>query len=531
MSGSQPVDASKVRWSEGSSDLLLGASVTYRDAGKEYEGIVQVVGEEELTRRRIYAVEFTEKFGLSSTMRLLTFAEVQALNPQFQASNQKRWEFREARRTLLRYLTKLTLQGLGESEAAPGGYPWPHLGDEGKIPGFFENLNQQLRMFAAPMLDDARASLQQSLQTMPMSSYWKVYMIPRGLSKTDCKRLARGLPDSRMDDQCRYFSVDKMEGESRNPKNSWLPFSTVLLVQCEVSRSVGFMLLMACAYARHCQASHIVSGSYTETMMGPTLPGAQTPACCPADVQVSDWGKDACPICASDFHLDRRSAVSCDCGGLKVHSCCARYAERQSPLDAVLTCQLCSEMVAEPRTDSADHRTWAMFVMDSVMAPLRQASVLETPKDHLPCFWSKDISGSPFSPELDVNEILPEITREQHKSLKSVRKGPITSKSEMDDQESSTNRHLKELNSSQREACKEALILDSGVVLVQGPPGTGKTKTIASLILACAANRQRVLTCGPTNVAAMETAMRTEQMVPGRIPIFNHGVIDVNRCS
>ena len=27
-------------------------------------------------------------------------------------------------------------------------------------------------MFAAPMLDDARASLQQSLQTMPMSSYW-----------------------------------------------------------------------------------------------------------------------------------------------------------------------------------------------------------------------------------------------------------------------------------------------------------------------------------------------------------------------
>jgi len=35
--------------------------------------------------------------------------------------------------------------------------------------------------------------------------------------------------------------------------------------------------------------------------------------------------------------------------GLKVHSCCARYAERQSPLDAVLTCQLCSEMVAEPR--------------------------------------------------------------------------------------------------------------------------------------------------------------------------------------
>ena len=34
----------------------------------------------------------------------------------------------------------------------------------------------------------------------------------------------------------------------------------------------------------------------------------------------------------------------------------------------------------------------------------------------------QDISGSPFSPELDVNEILPEVTREQHKSLKSVRR-------------------------------------------------------------------------------------------------------------
>ena len=27
-------------------------------------------------------------------------------------------------------------RGLGESEAAPGGYPWPHL--DGKIPGFFD---------------------------------------------------------------------------------------------------------------------------------------------------------------------------------------------------------------------------------------------------------------------------------------------------------------------------------------------------------------------------------------------------------
>ena len=70
--------------------------------------------------------------------------------------------------------------------------------------------------------------------------------------------------------------------------------------------------------------------------------------------------------------------------------------------------------------------------------------------------------------------------------------------------------------------------------------GTGKTKTITSLILACAANGslawlgfwamewayvtqsqpspitfqgQRVLTCGPTNVAALEIAQRTWQMV------------------
>eukprot|EP00435_Cladocopium_sp_Y103_P031084 s577_g7.t2 len=160
----------------------------------------------------------------------------------------------------------------------------------------------------------------------------------------------------------------------------------------------------------------------------------------------------------------------------------------------------------------------------SIFAVL-EASVLETPKDHLPCFWSKDISGSPFSPELDVNEILPDITREQQKALKSVRKGPITSRYEMDNQESDTNQFLKELNNSQREACKEALEKESGVVLVQGPPGTGKTKTIASLIMACAANRQRVLTCGPTNVAAMETAVRTEQMVQSRGGMFRRAQI------
>ena len=40
---------------------------------------------------------------------------------------------------------------------------------------------------------------------------------------------------------------------------------------------------------------------------------------------------------------------------------------------------------------------------------------------------SQDISGSPFSPELDVNDILPDVTREQHKALKSVRRrwGPV----------------------------------------------------------------------------------------------------------
>eukprot|EP00435_Cladocopium_sp_Y103_P031348 s577_g7.t3 len=310
-------------------------------------------------KKMIYAVNFrdiADKSG-QSYMRLLPFADLQALNPQLMAppaphetwadraraapaaSNlKKQWEFREARRSLLRYLTQLTLEGLSESEAAPGGYVWPNLGDEGKIPGFFENLNQQLRMFAAPMLDDARASMQQSLQTMPMSSYWKVHMIARGLNTADREHLARGLPDGRLDDKCRYFRVGAMEGESRNPKNSWLPFSTVLLVQCEVPRDKKAL---------------------------PSVPHR-------FGVQVLDWGKDACPICASDFYLDRRSAVSCYCGGLKVHSCCARYAARQSPLDAALTCQLCDEMVDEPRTDCADHRTWAMFVMDSVMAPLRQ---------------------------------------------------------------------------------------------------------------------------------------------------------------
>ena len=72
---------------------------------------------------------------------------------------------------------------------------------------------------------------------------------------------------------------------------------------------------------------------------------------------------------------------------------------------------------------------------------------------------------------------------------------------------------LVDLNGSQRRACHEALQVDTGVVLVQGPPGTGKTKTIASLILACGLKGQRVLTCGPTNVAALETAQRTWQLI------------------
>eukprot|EP00434_Breviolum_minutum_P010621 symbB.v1.2.009370.t1/scaffold592.1/size209785/11 len=143
---------------------------------------------------------------------------------------------------LLRYLAGLSLERLADADAAPGGYEWPQLSDN-KIPRFFESLNQQLRLFAAPMLDDARASVQQAFQTMSVNSSWRVKMLPRGLCKQDRRehacwdafdRLLRALPDRRIDDRCRYFSINVFEGENRSTKNSWLPYSTVLLVQLPI---------------------------------------------------------------------------------------------------------------------------------------------------------------------------------------------------------------------------------------------------------------------------------------------------------
>jgi len=64
-------------------------------------------------------------------------------------------------------------------------------------------------------------------------------------------------------------------------------------------------------------------------------------------------------------------------------------------------------------------------------------------------------------------------------------------------------------------------------VLVQGPPGTGKTKTITSLIFACAANGARVLTCGPTNVAACEIAKRAWEMAEDKTLNFGLRVAEL----
>lgn len=54
-----------------------------------------------------------------------------------------------------------------------------------------------------------------------------------------------------------------------------------------------------------------------------------------------------------------------------------------------------------------------------------QATVLETPKDHEPPFWSQHISGNPYTPALDPEEHLPPMTELQRKSCRNGRPKPI----------------------------------------------------------------------------------------------------------
>ncbi|CAJ1365735.1 unnamed protein product [Effrenium voratum] len=226
-----------------------------------------------------------------------------------------------------------------------------------------------------------------------------------------------------------------------------------------------------------------------------------------------DLGNRACPMCTATFELDTRPVVFCPCRRTVLHSACA--ASAQGPLRPGLQCSFCMQEVETPTRHSAgEHISWAIFVMDSVMAPLRQAVVLENPRDHEVPFWSQAISGTPYSDALDPNEVLPPVSEQQRQGTR-PRRGPIALQRDLQE-DSATSRVLSDLNDSQRQACTQALSLEQGVVLVQGPPGTGKTKTIASLVVACAANSARVLTCGPTNVAAMEIAKRTWDMVEQR---------------
>eukprot|EP00439_Symbiodinium_sp_Y106_P065700 s2_g10.t1 len=53
----------------------------------------------------------------------------------------------------------------------PAGFSWPT--DE-TLPNYFSSLDVQLSMFAAPLLDDARASAYQSFSQVNVSTAWQL---------------------------------------------------------------------------------------------------------------------------------------------------------------------------------------------------------------------------------------------------------------------------------------------------------------------------------------------------------------------
>ncbi|KAJ3068917.1 hypothetical protein HDU98_007996 [Podochytrium sp. JEL0797] len=65
----------------------------------------------------------------------------------------------------------------------------------------------------------------------------------------------------------------------------------------------------------------------------------------------------------------------------------------------------------------------------------------------------------------------------------------------------------KALNASQQLAIKHCLAATS-VALIHGPPGTGKTETVIELVRQLVAAKQRVLLCGPSNIAVDTLASR-----------------------
>ncbi|CCD23685.1 ATP-dependent 5'-3' DNA helicase HCS1 NDAI_0C00240 [Naumovozyma dairenensis CBS 421] len=75
--------------------------------------------------------------------------------------------------------------------------------------------------------------------------------------------------------------------------------------------------------------------------------------------------------------------------------------------------------------------------------------------------------------------------------------------------------HNENLNQSQREAIKFALIND--ISIIHGPPGTGKTYTLIELIQQLVERGQRILVCGPSNISVDTILERLNGVLPGNL--------------
>lgn len=71
----------------------------------------------------------------------------------------------------------------------------------------------------------------------------------------------------------------------------------------------------------------------------------------------------------------------------------------------------------------------------------------------------------------------------------------------------------KSLNDSQQEAIRFALAND--ICIIHGPPGTGKTYTLVELIQQLCQKGQRILVCGPSNMAVDTILERLAKVLPG----------------
>lgn len=75
--------------------------------------------------------------------------------------------------------------------------------------------------------------------------------------------------------------------------------------------------------------------------------------------------------------------------------------------------------------------------------------------------------------------------------------------------------HNKSLNEPQQDAIRFALAND--ICIIHGPPGTGKTYTLIELIQQLCDKGQRILVCGPSNMAVDTILERLAKVLPGNL--------------